>query len=60
MYLIIESDGWLRGWGVVLKYRQIIFSIIKKEKISKYDNGTYQATVNATDVEIMIAIKIMH
>lgn len=32
MYLIIESDGWLRGWGVVLKYRQIIFSIIKKRK----------------------------
>ena len=58
-YLIIKSDGRLGGWKAVLKYSPTMYSSIKEEKISRYDSGTYQTKVIATDAEIITVIKAM-
>ena len=56
-YLIIESNRQLGGWRAVLKYRTTIYFGIKEEKISRYDSGTYQTIVTATNAKIIAAIK---
>ena len=58
-YLIIESDGRLGGRGAILKYKLSIFSSTKVEKISRYDSGTYQTKVTATDAELIATIETM-
>ncbi|KAH7658023.1 Ribonuclease H protein [Dioscorea alata] len=58
-YLIIETDGRIGGWGAVLKFRPKKESLKNKEKISRYDSGTYNTKVISTDAEILACIKAM-
>ena len=41
-YLIIESDGYEKGWGVVLKARPHKYSNKAEEHICRYSSGQFK------------------
>lgn len=41
-YLIIETDGSLKGWGSVLKAKVSTYSDKKEERICAYQSGKYR------------------
>ena len=51
-YLVIKSNGRIGGWSAVLKFKPSKESSVKKERISRYDSGTYSMTISSTDATI--------
>lgn len=58
-YLVITLDGWIGGWGVVLKFRSSEENPIKEQKNSRYDSVTFNINVSSTDAEILVTIKTL-
>ena len=57
-YLIIETDGSLKGWGAVLKARPSKYANKTEEKICAYQSGKYKekGNMSSIDAEVLAII----
>lgn len=43
----------------MLKFKSYKEAPLKDDKINRYDSGTYTTHISSTDVEILVAIKVL-